>query len=171
MGRGSSERTTRREGTHRRKTLVTLMGAGLLVLGTAPAGAAAGVDRRPMMWHMQSGNPHGSLVGATAIAQLVRTERGISYSIGTEQLNAGHAYTVWIVVVNDPSACTVRPCPPPEILGNPDTDGQVTYGTGHVVGSGGVAGFGGSLQKGPIPQGWLPDQGLDDPMGAEIHWC
>lgn len=122
-----------------------------------------------MRWHLQSGNPHGSLVGSEAVARLVRTGEGISFTIDTEQLLGGHAYTVWVVVVNDPGACSSRPCSPPDILLNPETDSQVVYGTGNVVGGSGEAGFGGALRRGPIPDGWLPDQGLDDPRGAEVH--
>ena len=28
---------------------------------------------------------------------------------------------------------------------------------------------GGHVSRGPLPQGWLPDQGLEDPRGAEVH--
>jgi hypothetical protein len=154
-----------------RRKIAALLGAVTFVAIAAPAGAApAVVERVPMSWHAQSGNPHGSPVAEGATAKLVRTENGISYSIQTEQLNPGHAYTVWVVVVNNPAACTVRPCSPPvDIIGNPETESQVTYGGGHVVGASGQAGFGGSVQLGPIPQGWLPDQGLTDPLGAEVH--
>ena len=154
----------------RRAITVLLLGASLVVTSLGTAGAtAAQVDREPVRWHMQSGNPHLSLVGPGATSQLVRTAEGISYSINTEQLLPGHAYTVWVVVINNPAACTASPCSPQDILLNPATDGQVTYGTGHVVGDNGEAGFGGALRRGPIPEGWLPDQGLDDPRGAEVH--
>jgi len=155
----------------RRAITVLLLGASLVIasLGTAAASPAE-VDRQPVRWHMQSGNPHGSPVGPGATAQLVRTDQGISYSIDTEQLLPGHAYTVWVVVINNPAACSASPCSPPDILLTPATDAQVTYGTGHAVGESGEAGFGGTLRRGPIPQGWLPDQGLDDPLGAEVHF-
>lgn len=156
-----------------RRTITVLLAATGLLAGSLAGSAAAApaeVDRQPMRWHMQSGNPHGSLVGAGASAQLVRTAQGISYSIKTEHFLAGHAYTVWIVVVNDPAACSASPCSPVDILLTPATKAQVTYGTGHVVGDSGEAGFGGALQRGPIPGGWLSDQGLDNPLGAEVHF-
>jgi hypothetical protein len=154
----------------RRAMTVLLLGAALVVTSLSTAGAdPAEVDRQPVRWHMQSGNVHGSPVGAGATAQLVRTAEGISFSIGTEQLRSGHAYTAWVVVVNNPAACTASPCSPQDILLNPATDGQITYGAGHVVGGSGEAGFGGALRQGPITGGWLPDQGLDDPLGAEVH--
>lgn len=154
----------------RRAITVLLLGASLVVASLGTAGAtAAGVDREPVRWHAQSGNPQGSLVGAEATSQLIRTPEGISYTINTEQLLPGHAYTVWVVVINNPAACTASPCSPQDILLNPATDSQVTYGTGHVVGDSGEAGFGGTLRQGPIPQGWLPDRGLNNPLGADVH--
>lgn len=147
--------------------LVALLAAGVLA---GPAGGdAADVQRTPMRWHAQSGNTHLSVIGDGARAKLTRTSRGISYAIDTHSLRAGHAYTAWVVVVNDPAACASSPCAPPDILTNPETDSQVTYGTGHIVGSSGEAGFGGHLARGPLPAGWLPDQGLQDPLGAEVH--
>jgi len=152
-----------------RRTITALLGAALIAVVGAPAGAApAVVTRAPMLWHMQSGNTHGSPVAVGAVAQLVRTEWGISFAIDTEQLIAGHAYTAWIVVVNDPQVCATSTCTPPEILTNTATNSQITYGTGHVVGSS-DGNFGGFLPRGPIPEGWLSDQGLDNPIGAEIH--
>lgn len=152
-----------------RRKMAVLLGAALLAAIAAEAGEGPPA-REAVRWHMQSGNQHGSPVGDGAVAQLVRTGEGISYSIQTERLVAGHAYTVWVVVINNPGACSVRPCSPPvDIIGNPATASQVVYGTGHVIGMAGRAGFGGTLPAGPIPEGWLPDQGLDDPLGAEVH--
>jgi len=154
----------------RRATAVVALGILIGLLPLPSAGAArARVQREPVRWHMQSGNPHGSPVGPGATATLVRTSRGLSYSINTSQLDPGHAYTLWIVVINDPAACSVTPCSPQDILLNPETDAQITYGTGHVVGHRGEAGFGATLRAGPIPAGWLPDQGLDNPLGAQVH--
>ena len=151
------------------RSMAVVVGAAVLMPMTATPAHAA-VERVPMRWHMQSGNPHMALVGDAAVAQLTRTDAGISYSIKTEQLRGGHAYTAWVVVINNPAACAASPCSPQDILQTPATQAQVTYGTGHVVGSNGKAGFGGSMPRGPIPQGWLPDQGLDDPHGAEVHF-
>jgi hypothetical protein len=152
----------------RRALACGLATAAVLAFGAANA-AAAEVQREPMRWHGQSGNPHGSELGGGPEAQLVRTGNGISYSLRTDRLRAGHAYTVWVVVVNDPQECAATPCSPQDLILNPQTNAQVTFGTGHVVGGSGEAGFGGALRRGPIPAGWNPDQGLDDPLGAEVH--
>ena len=155
----------------RRGTAVVVPGVliGLLPLTSAGAGPAR-IQREPVLWHMQSGNAHGSPVSAGAVAKIVRTSRGLSYSIQTNQLNPGHAYTLWVVVINDPAACSATPCSPQDILLDADTDAQISYGTGHVVGESGAAGFGGTLRRGPITAGWLPDQGLDNPLGAQVQF-
>ena len=151
--------------------LFALVIATMAAAGASVASAAgAQIDREPMRWHGQSGNAHMSLVGDGATAQLVRTENGISYSIRTEGLQAGHAYTLWVVVINNPAACTVSPCSPPvDIIGNPATNSQVIYGGGHVVGGDGQAGFGGRVSTGPLPDGWFANRGLDNPLGAGVH--
>jgi hypothetical protein len=98
----------------------------------------------------------------------VRRPDGVSFGIRTAQLRPRHAYTVWFVVVNNPSACAATPCSGPDIVLNPSTDSQVTYGAGHTSGGSGRAGFAGSFQAGPI-EGWLPNGGLWDPMTAQIQ--
>jgi hypothetical protein len=118
------------------------------------------------MWHPQTGLP--GAVAPRAQATLVRRPDGVSFGIRTEQLRPHHAYTVWFVVINNPSACAATPCSGPDILLNADTDSQVTYGAGHVSGAGGRAGFAGAVQAGSIA-GWLPNGGLWDPMTAEIQ--
>lgn len=144
------------------------MTASALGGGTA-SGDSENVQRTPMRWHLQSGHAHMAVIGGGARAKLTRTTNGISYAINTHGLRAGHAYTVWVLVINNPAACAASPCTPPDILKNPETDSQVTYGGGHVVGSSGKTGFGGHIARGLLPEGWLPGQGLKDPYSAEVH--
>jgi len=146
------------------------MGAALLfLLALVTAGSVAARAERqtsPMLWHPQTGLAGAVSPGATAA--LVRRPDGVSFSLQTEQLRPGHAYTVWFVVINNPSACAATPCSGPDILLNPATDSQITYGAGHISGGGGRGGFAASFQAGPI-DGWLPGGGLFDPMGAQIQ--
>ncbi len=142
------------------------------------AGAAPGKERsRPphrivqeaaVNWHPQSGS---SGPVADAEATLIRGRHGISYRFSTHGLVAGNAYTVWLVVVNDPGQCAATPCDPPtDIIGNPATDSQVTFAkAGTVARSHGSKSFRAQFRAGPLLDGWLPVQGLDDPMGAEVH--
>jgi hypothetical protein len=62
---------------------------------------------------------------------LVRSDSGIAFSLQTSGLPAGHAVTVWWMVVNPGTAA-------PSVL----------YAAGHVIDDSGAAGFGGSLQEG-----------------------
>ena len=142
--------------------------AATIVVSVAAA-AGADVQREPVRWHMQSGNPHLSLVGEGTTGQLVRRESGISYSMQTSGLRPGHAYTVWVVIINNPAACAASPCSPADILLNAATQSTVVYGTGHVVGESGMAGFGGSLRTGDLPSGWIAGGGLRNPLGAHVH--
>ncbi len=151
-------------------TRSTALGAALaLLLGlSAAGGVAAHADHQtaPVRWHPQTGLS-GS-VAPSAQATLVRRLDGVSFGIRTEQLRPNHAYTVWFVVINNPSACAATPCSGPDIVLNPETDSQVAYGAGHVSGGRGRAGFAGAFQAGSI-EGWLPNGGLWDPMTAEIQ--
>lgn len=144
--------------------------ASMLVVGltawASPAAAGATVERVPVNWHMQSGT---GPVGDGAEAQLVRRANGISFSLHARDLMPGHAYTLWLVVINDPAECDASPCAAPDIFNNPDANGQVVYAAGHVVGGSGQATFSGARRAGDIPEGWLADRGLDDPLGAEVH--
>jgi hypothetical protein len=152
----------------RRRTLLGII--VIAFLGLLPAGAAAARAERqwsPVMWHAQTGL--SGPVGGGAAATLVRRDDGVSFSIATHGLRAGHAYTVWFVVLNNPSACQASPCSGPDILLNPATDAQVTFGAGHVVGGSGRAGFGGSFRAGALEDGWLAGGGLYDPRGAQIQ--
>lgn len=128
--------------------------------------AAAGRQEVPMQWHPQTGM--AGAVGAPAEATLVRRADGVSFNVRTTNLRPGHAYTVWFVVINNPTECAATPCSGPDILLNPVTDSQVSYGAGHISGASGRGGFAGAFQAGPI-EGWLPGGGMWDPMSAEIQ--
>ncbi len=148
---------------------IPLSAALALSVGLAmPGGAAARADQQttPMTWHPQTGLSGSVDPGASAT--LVRRSTGVAFSIRTQRLRSNHAYTVWFVVINNPSACAATPCSGPDIVLNAATDLQVTYGAGHVSGGSGRAGFAGAFKAGPIA-GWLPDGGLWDPMTAEIQ--
>lgn len=150
-----------------RPSTISVALAVLLALVTV-GGAAARADRQssPMMWHPQTGLSGAVAGGATA--SLVRLPDGVSFSIRTSGLRPGHAYTVWFVVINNPSACAASPCSGPDIVLQEATDSQVTYGAGHISGGSGRGGFAGAFAAGPI-EGWLPGGGLWDPMTAEIQ--
>ena len=125
-------------------------------------------------WHAQQqliavgGNgKSGPVEGAWA--RLVRNSNGISYQIHANELAPGHAYSVWLVVINNPAACASSPCSAPDILTNPATDSQVrSGGTGTIAGAAGKGTMAGAAKVGAL-SGWLDDRSLDDPFSAEVH--
>lgn len=102
-----------------------------------------------------------------ASSTLVRTPHGISVTLHTSALPAGHAVTVWALIFNNPSACGAGGCH--EMNGDLNiaaVQGSVYHVTGHVVGeTSSLAGF--------VPVGDAANAargpGLLDPYGAEIH--
>ncbi len=150
----------------RRVTVVAsaLAASALIAL---PAGATRPTEESV---HRFSG---GAVVGSSA---LVRGPNGISFRLATTGLEPGYAYTLWVVVFNNPSACTAPTpfsrCSDPDV-GNAAAMPDVLYGTGHVVGSSGAVTFAGHRRVGDgsgsisAPIG-LPAFGLVDPAGAEV---
>lgn len=151
----------------RTRILATLTATAVLLLSTTGA-LGAGADRQTVAvtWHPQSGL--AGPVGDGASATLVRHNGGVAFTFHTANLNPGNAYTIWFVVINNPDACAASPCSGPDIILNPATESQVTYGAGNIAGGSGLASFAGAFRAGPIA-GWLPGGSLDDPMTAEIH--
>jgi hypothetical protein len=116
---------------------------------------------------------------AGAVAQLVRTGSGIAYSLRTNGLMNGHAYSIWWVIFNNPEACD-GDCGiedlfvdfPTDLTPNPEVNPAVMSGGGNVVGQSGRAGFAGHLNEGQITNEhplFIGGPGLLDARGAEIH--
>lgn len=136
-----------------------------LALGSVAVARAEG-QHSSVMWHPQTGL--SGAVGPGATATLVRRDDGVSFSFRTTTLRPGHAYTIWFVVINNPAACAATPCSGPDVILNPATDSQVTYGAGHLSGGAGRGAFAGSFAAGSI-EGWLPDGGMWDPRTAQVQ--
>jgi hypothetical protein len=144
------------------------VGAAVFVLiGTLVIGAcSAPAESQPMNWHAQSGK-QGPVADA-AVGKLTRSDGGISFDITTESLQPNHAYTIWVAMINEPAACSAQPCPPADIIQNPATDSQVTFGAGAVADANGKATFKGEAKTGPIPEGWLAGGELKKPQTAQV---
>jgi hypothetical protein len=135
----------------------------------APATASeAERQTASVSWHAQQAGLGKSGTVAGASAQIVRNENGIAYRLNTTGLEEGNAYTLWLVVINNPAACVSTPCAAPEIINNPATDSQVRFAAGHVAGASGNGTLAGHVSEGAL-SGWLPDRSLEDARGAEIH--
>lgn len=145
---------------------IAILAAAVVTLITSPVRAdPASHETRPVAWHAQTGSTE-LVEGASA--SLVRNDNGITYRFQTRGLTPGNAYTLWLVVIDQPDQCQASPCAAPDFLANAGPDAQVTYAAGHVVGGSGNATFAGSRSVGPI-EGWLPDRTFDNPRGAEVH--
>ena len=151
-----------------RRTLSVSTAVAILLSMAVVGSTMARAERQQTQvgWHPQTGQ--AGPVGPDAQASLVRRSDGVSFSFRTTNLRPGHAYTIWFVVINNPAACTSTPCSGPDVILNPATDSQVTYGAGHVSGGAGRGAFAGSFHAGAI-DGWLPDGGMWDPMTAQIQ--
>jgi hypothetical protein len=104
-----------------------------------------------------------------AVATLVTNDAGASMTLRTSGLAPSHPHTVWFVAVNQPDQCLTQPCTPTDILFRTEAvQAEVAYLTGSVVGNNGMAGFGGSIRAGDVPNGWFGN-GFTNPRGAEIH--
>ena len=110
----------------------------------------------------------GTVAGATA--KLVRRDNGLAFQVHTRGLIPGNAYTLWLVVINNPDACATQVpfCSPVDVLQTPPTDSQVLWAAGTVAGGSGQATFAGSAKVGPL-DGWLADRALTNPAGAEVR--
>ncbi len=108
-------------------------------------------------------------------ATIKRNKNGVTVNVKTTGLTPGNAYTMWVVAFNSPQDCLDAIDGPGED-GCDGTDlgranGDVMYGTGHVVGGNGKGNFSAHLNEGDVsgsvfPQ---PSPGLIDAQTAEIH--
>lgn len=120
----------------------------------------------------------GSGVVEGASSSLVRGPNGVNYSLSTNDLVPGNAYTLWIVIFNNTDECLAGGggtlCGPDDVL-NDAARPDMMYAGGLVVGASGKATFSGrravgdmsGSANGPIDD--FPAYGLENPMGAEIH--
>lgn len=171
LGWPSVRSVWRREGTRNMsRTSAAVPMALLAALAISASSALAGASHQDasVNWHpQQGGQGHaGQVPGAGA--SLVRNDNGISFRISTTGLTPGNAYTLWLVVINNPSACAASPCSAGDILNNAATASQVGYAAGHVAGGAGRGTFAGSAKVGPL-SGWLAGRSLDDPYAAQVQ--
>lgn len=149
----------------RRHVTILLAVIATMLAVMAPA-SADGADKETatVSWHPQQGKSD-TVSGASA--QVVRNDNGITYQLRTTGLRPGNAYTLWLVVINNPAFCAGAACTAGEIF-NPASDSQVRFASGHVAGGSGQGTFAGHVSEGAL-SGWLSNRGLEDARTAEIH--
>ncbi len=123
------------------------------------------------------GANEGPVLGAST---LKRYDDHVDFSIHTTGLEPGHAYTVWLVIFNNPDACSDE-CSqddfPPDVPGaqtgddepDPAVAASSLWAAGTLVGADGTTSFFGRVEAGNPPGMVVFGPGLEDPMGAEIH--
>ena len=125
----------------KRRILVALALVGLLSVVVVSRAGAATKTTSPVTTFA------GAVVGTST---LTRTDSGLSFSLSTTGLEAGHAVTIWWMVFN------------------PDGPVSVQYAAGHVIDEGGAAQFGGYLQEGNTDGVINGGPGLLDATGANV---
>ena len=123
-----------------------------------------------------STNPVFTIMGNNNVgsSQLVRNKNGISVTLQTSGLTAGHPHTVWWVVFNEPGACGTNPCALPDLF-VPAVKADVLYAAGNVIGGNGTGNFGAYLSEGDDSGsiaslfGLPAAEGLIDAETAEVH--
>ncbi|MDX1646872.1 MAG: hypothetical protein R3304_06995 [Longimicrobiales bacterium] len=165
-------------------TLAAIAATALTVAGCdAPASDPLGPTPEVAATKVADGSSVPVLDFATGVpaggtARLDRFEGGVNYRIDAEALEPGHAYTLWVVIFNDPSGCAagtpnVTFCGGPDLV-NDAAHPDMMYAGGHVVGGSGQATFAGRRDVGDRsgsanePVG-LPAYGLESPGRAEIY--
>jgi hypothetical protein len=140
-----------------RRILVALALIGLLSVVLISRAGAAPTTSPVSTSPVKTIPPRDSSIPSEEVgtSTLVRTDRGIAFSLQTTGLAAGHAVTVWWMVVNPGAAA-------PSVL----------YAAGHVIDDSGAAGFGASLQEGDtdgvVERDGLSLEGLLDATGATV---
>ena len=106
-------------------------------------------------------------------SKVTRNWTGATMTLHTSELIPGNAYTMWVVIFNNPGACTA-PCDDDDVAPGTAAEVDVVFVAGHVLGGSGKATFSGRRAAGDnskslFAQFGAPAPGLTDPHGAELH--
>lgn len=115
---------------------------------------------------------------STGTSVLARTPNGLNFRLTKDALEPGNAYTLWMVIFNEPSECLFGAgganCGADDI-GTVAARPDVVWVAGGIAGGDGTVTLAGRRSVGDLsaslsgPPG-LPAFGLEDPWGAEIHF-
>lgn len=109
--------------------------------------------------------PFGGAIIPGAVAELKRFPNGVNFKLKTNGLVAGGAYTLWVAVFNNPSACNTPFACNPGDEGNMAAGPDLFNGAGQVVGGSGTATFSGRVNTGDTGDSGV---GLLNVFGAQI---
>jgi hypothetical protein len=151
--------------------LVTALGATLVLTCFLPASAEL-VSVSPMVEFFDSGR----IPASDDYSVVGRKAQWFDYEINTSGLDAGTAYTVWVVIFNHPQFCQSSPCGMtdlPIVPGHdPRVQASIMYGGGAYTEMDGAGRFQGRVyrtERGVNTVETLFGPGLFDPLRAEIH--
>lgn len=83
----------------------------------------------------------------TGSSTLHRTKKGITFNYSSNELTPGYAYTLWVVIWNNPENCAVpNACIDSDFAIADMVEVEVLYGAGHVIGNNGKGNFSGHLK-------------------------
>lgn len=102
---GKAARATRRRGAPALAATALLVAAAA---GALPAGATEDgtvVAEVPIYWDPEGDPLHAGQEVAGALQRTEATADGVAMTVTTTGLEAGHAYTLWLVFFNNPEAC------------------------------------------------------------------
>jgi hypothetical protein len=112
----------------------------------------------------------GSNSGASGEATLTRSADGLWADQDFAGLTPGYAYTIWIVVFDNPLGCAASTCAPSD-LARPQAQGSLVNGGGFVA-EGTTQSYSSHLARhdveGQSVQMGDPS-GVDNPYGAQVH--
>lgn len=104
-----------------------------------------------------------------ATARLATHDDGIFVNIDPNTLTPGNAHTLWLVVIDNPTACEGENCTSKDVLKRADViDSDVGYAGGVIVDENGDARFAYHQVEGPLNGGWFGTD-LKASDAAEIH--
>lgn len=151
---------------------VSVFTASTLVASAAVAGEMASkatearLYQRPVETHPSQGDVRTI---ESSMATLLTTKEGVFAHLSTQELEPGNAYTLWVVVINEPEACANTPCQSADVLKKTaETKADVGYGGGTIAGPDGTGKFTGFVPVGKLSNAWF-DNGLQKPTTAEVH--
>ena len=149
------------------KKMQKILSSALLGLCLATTGALADADNQ------STENVYWWWGPSAGTSQLIRTPRGLTATLKTSGLPAGHAMTLWIMFFNNPDECATSPCTLAD-AGNPAAGFDFHYAGGQIVNSNNTT-LSGYLRTGDtggsgfaeigIPEASTP---LVNPLGADV---
>lgn len=153
------------------KSQVVVLAVALILGGLAALAAfnASAAPAQRSTANVQLFSDNSVVSGASST--ITRTQSGVSMKLNTSGLEAGAAYTVWMVVFNAPANCSDGVCGEDDVLpppGNVAAEVSVARVAGRVITPSGAANFGGRLNVGDMSE-VLFGPGLTNPLDAEVH--